>query len=141
MSDKPKPLLRYEMQGFQTLGWIVHAAQLMGTQPQLLANQRLGKNVAMHLRHIDVYDVSDTCQSGLQVREEPPWQQLATATHMAQQPAQDPATAKPHIEAWDQALQKNELQLLQLHIAATLQTPCQFCASVLNDELVLMLCA
>lgn len=75
------------------------------------------------------------------MREEPPWQQLATATHMAQQPAQDPATAKPHIEAWDQALHKNELQLLQLHIAATLQTPCQFCASVLDDELVLMLCA
>lgn len=49
MSDKPKPLLPYEMQGFQTLGWIVHAAQLMDTQPQLLANQRPGKNVAKYL--------------------------------------------------------------------------------------------
>ena len=67
----------------------------------------------------------DKQQSVLQVREEPPWQQLATATHVAQQTPQDPAIAKPHIEAWDQALHNNELQLLQLHIAATLQKPCE----------------
>lgn len=63
------------------------------------------------------------------MREEPPWQQLTTATHVAQQLAQDSATTKPHIDAWDQALHKNELQLLQLHIAATLKTPCQCCIS------------
>lgn len=63
----------------------------------------------------------------MQVCEEPPWQQLTTATHAAQQPPQHPATTSPHIEAWDQAIHKNELQLLQLHIAATLQKPCQCC--------------
>ena len=84
----------------------------------------------------------DVCkhQLALQVREEPPWQQLATATHVAQQAPQDAAIAKPHLEAWDQALHKNELQLLQLHIAATLHKPCQYCSSVLDTELVLMLC-
>ena len=62
----------------------------------------------------------------VQVCEEPPWQQLATATHVAQQlPAQDAAASKPHIEAWEQALQAVELHLLQLHIEATLQKPCQ----------------
>ena len=77
----------------------------------------------------------------LQVREEPPWQQLATATHAAQQLPEDPATAKPHIKAWNQALHKNELQLLQLHVAATLQKPCWFHTSVLDAELVVTWCA
>ena len=62
----------------------------------------------------------------MQVCEEPPWQQLATATHAAQQPPQDSGMTSLHIEAWEQAIHKNELQLLQLHIAATLQQPCQY---------------
>lgn len=54
------------------------------------------------------------------------YEQSATATHVAQhQPAQDATASKPRIEAWEQALQRIELNLLQLHIAASLQKPCQ----------------
>lgn len=64
--------------------------------------------------------------STLQVCDEPPWQQLATATHLAQPPPVQPsgaAATKPHIEEWEQALQKNELQLLQLHMIQALSHP------------------
>lgn len=62
----------------------------------------------------------------LQVCEEPPWQQLATATHLAQPPPAQPSgvtASKPHIHDWEQALQKNELQLLQLHMIQALSLP------------------
>ncbi|DBA85227.1 TPA: hypothetical protein ACH3X2_005930 [Trebouxia sp. C0005] len=60
------------------------------------------------------------------VCEEPPWQQLATATHLNPAPtpqSADEAASKPHILDWEQALQRNELQLLQLHMRQQLSCP------------------
>jgi len=57
------------------------------------------------------------------VCEEPPWQLLATATHLNPAPppqSADEAASKPHILDWEQALQRNELQLLQLHMGQQL---------------------
>ncbi|KAL0042386.1 hypothetical protein WJX77_010878 [Trebouxia sp. C0004] len=60
------------------------------------------------------------------VCEEPPWQQLATATHLNQAPLPQSAVeaaSKPHILDWERALQRDELQLLQLHVRQQLSCP------------------
>ena len=75
--------------------------------------------------------MTEPCGHLVQVCEEPPWQQLATATHLTHQaPTQDSDSSRPHIEAWEQALERNEIALLQWHIQAALQTPGQCSASL-----------